>query len=82
MRNCVLKEEATTFLVNNRFRQIKDCQFVVDSMLFGLGRKLRKCGFETKMIAERDKLVEFCQYNSNYFVLSTGRAFQKVMFFF
>lgn len=51
-------------------------------MLFGLGAKLRKVGFLTEMIGDRDKLIKFCEDNPDFTALSTGKAYKQVIFSF
>ncbi|CAK5074843.1 unnamed protein product [Meloidogyne enterolobii] len=65
---------------NGPLKSINDVRFVVDSMLFGLGKVLRKCGFDTRLIGDRKKIVEFCQMENNkdFIVLSTGKGHKQL----
>lgn len=49
-------------------------------MLFGLGLKLRKVGFLTEMISDREKLIKFCEDNPDYTALSAGKGYKQVIF--
>uniref|UniRef100_A0A914GUH8 3'-5' exonuclease domain-containing protein n=1 Tax=Globodera rostochiensis TaxID=31243 RepID=A0A914GUH8_GLORO len=62
------------------FRSIREVRFIADSMLFGLGKHLRKCGFDTRLIGERDQIVEFCKQSQNngFVVLSTGKGYKQL----
>uniref|UniRef100_A0A183BYW2 Mut7-C domain-containing protein n=1 Tax=Globodera pallida TaxID=36090 RepID=A0A183BYW2_GLOPA len=62
------------------FRSIREVRFIADAMLFGLGKHLRKCGFDTRMIGERDQIIEFCKQSQNdgFVVLSTGKAYKQL----
>uniref|UniRef100_A0A914GZ18 3'-5' exonuclease domain-containing protein n=1 Tax=Globodera rostochiensis TaxID=31243 RepID=A0A914GZ18_GLORO len=62
------------------FRSIREVRFIADSMLFGLGKHLRKCGFDARMIGERDQIIEFCKQSQNdgFVVLSTGKAYTQL----
>uniref|UniRef100_A0A914LFT2 3'-5' exonuclease domain-containing protein n=1 Tax=Meloidogyne incognita TaxID=6306 RepID=A0A914LFT2_MELIC len=74
-----LNDEATNSS-NGPLKSINDVRFVVDSMLFGLGKVLRKCGFDTRLIGDRKKIVEFCQMENNkdFIVLSTGKGHKQL----
>ncbi|KAL3104218.1 hypothetical protein niasHS_002245 [Heterodera schachtii] len=62
------------------FRTIGDVRFIVDSMLFGLGKRLRKCGFDTRMIGDREQIVEFCKQSKDekFVVLSAGKGHKQL----
>lgn len=51
----------------------------MDSMLFGLGKHLRKCGFKTELIGNREELLKFCLTNPKYIAVSTGKGFRQVL---
>lgn len=74
----VSKEIEEKSVPGTRFRSVNDFRFVMDSMLFGLGKKLRKCGFETEFIPDREKLLKFCKTHSDYTVISAGKAYRQV----
>lgn len=62
------------------YKSINDVRFITDSMLFGLGKHLRRCGFDTLLIADREKIMEYCtqEANRNVVVLSTGKGHKQV----
>lgn len=62
------------------FNSIDNFKFVTDSMLFGLGQKLRKVGFLTEMISDREQLIKFCEKNSDYTALTAGKGYKQVIF--
>ena len=41
---------------------------------------MRKCGFDTRLIGDRKKIVEFCQMENNkdFIVLSTGKGHKQL----
>uniref|UniRef100_A0A915DX15 3'-5' exonuclease domain-containing protein n=1 Tax=Ditylenchus dipsaci TaxID=166011 RepID=A0A915DX15_9BILA len=55
-----------------------DYMFVMDSMLFGLGQRMRKCGFSTHMIADREKLIKYCEEHPNALAVSAGKGFKQI----
>lgn len=55
-----------------------DFHFVMDSMLFGLGKYLRKCGFKTELIRKREELLKYCIENRECIAISTGKGFRQV----
>lgn len=79
MASAEINEEAANSS-NGPIKSINDVRFVVDSMLFGLGKVLRKCGFDARFIGDRKKIVEFCQMENNedFIVLSTGKGHKQL----
>jgi len=59
-------------------KRVVDVKFVIDSMFFGLGQILRKCGFDVVNIGNRLQLVQFCLRNPEFIVISTGKAFKEI----
>lgn len=43
-----------------------------------VGKYLRKCGFDTRLIQDRLQLIIFCQNNKNFVALSTGKGYKQV----
>lgn len=45
---------------------------------------MRKCGFDTRLMANRSEIVDFCkeEENSDFVVLSTGKGHKQVGFGF
>lgn len=64
--------------MNLKLKTVDDFHFVMDSMLFGLGKFLRKCGFKTELIANRENLLKYCIKNPKCIAVSTGKGFRQV----
>jgi len=66
-------------VVGQKALGINDAKFAVDSMLNGVGRYLRRCGFDSRTFgSNRFELIEFCQNNEEFFALSTGKGYKQI----
>uniref|UniRef100_A0A915EKV2 3'-5' exonuclease domain-containing protein n=1 Tax=Ditylenchus dipsaci TaxID=166011 RepID=A0A915EKV2_9BILA len=71
-------EVQATKPVGTKPRTVNDTKFALDSMLFGLGKWIRICGFETKHISDRVRLIKFCEENPEFYAVSAGKAFKEI----
>ena len=59
-------------------RGISEIKFVVDSMANGLGQKLRQCGFDTILVANRQLVINTCLVDPSYVAISCGKGAKQV----
>jgi len=59
-------------------KTVDSLKLVMDSMLFGLGHALRKCGIETRLIEKREDIIKFCKRNPDYIAVSSGKGFKQL----
>ncbi|KAI1716488.1 3'-5' exonuclease domain-containing protein [Ditylenchus destructor] len=59
-------------------KTVKDYKFVMDNMLFGLGAQLRRCGFYTECMNEREQLIKYCEKHKDVLAISTGKGFKQL----
>ncbi|KHN73129.1 putative exonuclease mut-7 [Toxocara canis] len=56
----------------------KDIKVIVDSMMLGLGKHLRRCGIDTVLAETRDFLVECAKKDRERFILTSGKAYDEL----
>uniref|UniRef100_A0A915B1V5 3'-5' exonuclease domain-containing protein n=2 Tax=Parascaris univalens TaxID=6257 RepID=A0A915B1V5_PARUN len=56
-----------------------DVKVIVDSMMFGLGKHLRRCGIDTILAETRDSLVECAKRERERYILTSGKAYNELL---
>uniref|UniRef100_A0A0R3RS08 3'-5' exonuclease domain-containing protein n=1 Tax=Elaeophora elaphi TaxID=1147741 RepID=A0A0R3RS08_9BILA len=59
-------------------RKPKDLKVIVDSMMLGLGKHLRRCGIDTILAETRSYLIEYAERDPNRYIISCGRAVDEL----
>ncbi|CAG9540593.1 unnamed protein product [Cercopithifilaria johnstoni] len=55
-------------------RKPKDLKIIVDSMMLGLGKHLRRCGIDTILAETRSYLIECAKRDPNRYIITCGKA--------
>ncbi|KAL3994879.1 3'-5' exonuclease family protein [Acanthocheilonema viteae] len=59
-------------------RKPKDLKIIVDSMMLGLGKHLRRCGIDTILAETRSYLIECAERDPNRYIITCGRAIDEL----
>ncbi|VDP15698.1 unnamed protein product [Onchocerca flexuosa] len=59
-------------------RKPKDLKIIVDSMMLGLGKHLRRCGIDTILAETRSYLIECAERDPNRYILTCGKAIDEL----
>ncbi|VDO28245.1 unnamed protein product [Brugia timori] len=63
-------------------RKPKDLKVIVDSMILGLGKHLRRCGIDTLLAETRSYLIECAERDPSRYIITCGKAVDEVHFFY
>ncbi|KAM3718935.1 Exonuclease mut-7 [Dirofilaria immitis] len=56
----------------------KDLKVIVDSMMLGLGKHLRRCGIDTILAETRSYLIECAERDPNRYIITCGKAIDEL----
>uniref|UniRef100_A0AAF5RXC1 3'-5' exonuclease domain-containing protein n=1 Tax=Wuchereria bancrofti TaxID=6293 RepID=A0AAF5RXC1_WUCBA len=59
-------------------RKPKDLKVIVDSMILGLGKHLRRCGIDTILAETRSYLIECAERDPNRYIITCGKAVDEL----
>ncbi|KAI1724277.1 3'-5' exonuclease domain-containing protein [Ditylenchus destructor] len=76
--DCVMKYSKEVRAACRHPKTVKDYKFVMDNMLFGLGAQLRRCGFYTECMNDREQLIKYCEKHKDVLAISTGKGFKQL----
>ncbi|EFO26611.2 hypothetical protein LOAG_01867 [Loa loa] len=59
-------------------RKPEDLKIIVDSMMLGLGKHLRRCGIDTILAETRSYLIECAERDPNRYIITCGKAIDEL----
>ncbi|VDN83461.1 unnamed protein product [Brugia pahangi] len=59
-------------------RKPKDLKVIVDSMILGLGKHLRRCGIDTLLAETRNYLIECAERDPSRYIITCGKAVDEL----
>ncbi|VIO93877.1 Uncharacterized protein BM_BM10432 [Brugia malayi] len=59
-------------------RKPKDLKVIVDSMILGLGKHLRRCGIDTLLAETRSYLIECAERDPSRYIITCGKAVDEL----
>ncbi|VDK67117.1 unnamed protein product [Litomosoides sigmodontis] len=59
-------------------RSPNDLKIIVDSMMLGLGKHLRRCGIDTILAETRSYLIECAEKDPNRYIITCGKAIDEL----
>uniref|UniRef100_A0A158R539 3'-5' exonuclease domain-containing protein n=1 Tax=Syphacia muris TaxID=451379 RepID=A0A158R539_9BILA len=62
-----------------RARRPKDLKLIVDSMILGLGKHLRRCGVDTLLADSKESLMKYALEDADRFILTSGKSYNNLM---